>query len=232
MKIGIMQPYFFPYLGYYQLAAHVDHFVFLDDVQMIRRGYIQRNYIALQGAPHRFSLPIKQCSQNKLINQHAFLENQEDFLRLLHTAYRQAPYFNSAHALIQKILKEHSNVAECCAASIYAVFSHIEKPLSYAFSSIHPSQMKSQDRILDLCNIFNADTYFNPIGGKELYDKNAFRKKNVQLKFFEGSFPLYQQYSTKSSTEFIPKLSMIDILMYASKEEVKQMLYMGHSKAA
>ncbi len=231
MRIGIMQPYFFPYLGYYQLASHVDQFVFLDDVQMIRRGYIQRNYISLHGTPHRFNLPIKQCSQNKLINQHTFLENHEDFLRLLHNAYHQAPYFNIVHSLIKKILREHSNVAECCAASIYSVFSYLEIPLSYAFSSSHPSQMKSQDRILELCNIFNADTYFNPIGGKELYDTDEFRQKSVQLFFFEGSFPLYKQNSAKSSTEFIPKLSMIDILMHASKEEVKQMLCMGHSKA-
>lgn len=222
-----MQPYFFPYLGYYQLAAHVDHFIFLDDVKMIKRGYIQRNHILLHETPYRFTLPIQKSSQNKNINQHFFTDEHEHFLKILHSAYQSAPYFKEINELIQKILKKNSNVAECCKSSIIEVFSYIKQSISHSSSSAFPSHLKSQDRIIDFCKKFEATQYCNPIGGQALYDSIEFNKNGINLCFFDGEYPSYRQNNLSPKKTFIPKLSMIDILMNNSKEEISHMLKMG-----
>jgi len=227
-----MQPYFFPYLGYYQLAFHVDHFIFLDDVKLIRRGYIQRNHILLHKSPYRFTLPIQKSSQNKNINEHFFINEHEHFLKILHSAYHNAPYFEEINSLIQRILKNNQNVAECCQRSIIEVFSYLQHPISHSVSSAHPSDLKSQDRIIDLCKIFKAKQYYNPIGGQGLYDSATFSKNKIQLCFFNGEYPIYHQHRQSNKEPFIPKLSMIDILMNSSKEDIVHMLKMGNVAAA
>lgn len=232
MNIGIMQPYFFPYLGYYQLAANVDHFIFLDDVKMIQRGYINRNHILLHGAPYRFTLPIKKSSQNRDIHQHYFLENHEDFLKTIYNAYWQAPYFKEINTLIQNILKKSTNVAECCASSIHEVFSYLQTPLSHSFSSSYPSELKAQDRIIDLCKKFKAQAYYNPIGGKTLYEAEKFKKNGIHLYFFHGQYPAYQHNKKYGTPVFLPQLSMIDILMNVSKDDALSMLKMKNIEAA
>lgn len=226
-----MQPYFFPYLGYYQMAAQVDHFIFLDDVQMIRRGYIQRNYILINGSTYRFTLPLQNASQNRSIHQHQLLNKNETFFKTLYTAYHQAPHFNKINNIIKNIFNKSSNLATCCASSIHEVFNYLQIPFRYSFSSSFPSTLKGQERIIELCKQFNAKLYYNPIGGKSIYDGEFFKKNNINLYFFHAEFPSYPQL-TKPTTAFIPQLSMIDILMNSSIDEVQSMLKYGITEAA
>lgn len=225
MILAMMQPYFFPYLGYYQLAASVDHFIFLDDVGFIQRGFINRNRILLQGEPFRFTLPVAEASQNRRIDQHRFTGEYTRFLHLLRHAYLHAPFFEETFTLIESVCRlSDRNVARTCAASIKAVFSYVGQPLSASYSSAVPSQARGQTRILEMCRRLGADTYHNASGGYSLYSAAAFREQGVRLRFVRGCFPAYPQPGLE---DFMPGLSMIDVLMYNPPEVVARMLSLG-----
>ncbi|MCP1605354.1 WbqC family protein [Pseudomonas citronellolis] len=230
MILAVMQPYFFPYLGYYQLAGSVDHFVFLDDVAFIRRGFIHRNNILLDGQPFRFTLPVAGASQNMRIDQHHFVGEHDKFLQVLRHAYRQAPFFDEVFALVESICRmPEQSVASVCAASIQAVFAYLGRPFSVSFASQKPSALRGQERILELCRLFGADTYHNASGGRSLYSAAAFREQHVQLRFVHGCFPAYQQQKVEN---FMPGLSMIDVLMHNPPQAVERMLSMGELEDA
>jgi len=230
MILAVMQPYFFPYLGYYQLAASVDHFVFLDDVAFIRRGHIHRNQILLQGRPFRFTLPVIAASQNCRIDQHHFTGEHGRFLQQLRHAYRRAPFFEEIFALVESVCRRpEQNVARICAASIQAVFAYLGRPLSASCASAIPSQAKGQARILELCRYFGADTYHNASGGRALYSADAFREQGVRLRFVHGRFPAYLQSGLEN---FMPGLSMIDVLMHNPPQIVDRMLSLGELEDA
>jgi hypothetical protein len=224
MKIAIMQPYLFPYIGYFQLIYAVDKFVFLDDVNFIKRGWINRNRILVNGIEHLFSVPVKKISQNKLILECELAESwKEDFLKTIEMSYKKAPYFTFAYPLILDIINfKEQNL------SLYIV-NHIKRIFEYLDIKIHvipsssiyrTSELKAQDKIIQICKEENASEYINPIGGTELYDKNKFSEENITLKFLKTSEIIYKQFRHT----FVPFLSIIDILMFNSKEEIKIML--------
>lgn len=230
MILAVMQPYFFPFLGYYQLAASVDHFVFLDDVAFIERGFINRNQILLQGRAYRFTLPVARASQNRTINQHRFVGEHSRFLQQLRHAYGRAPFFETVFPMIDSICRQsEQNVAQLCAASISAVFAYLQRPLSASFASRVPSSARGQSRILELCQHFRADTYHNASGGRELYSAAAFRERGIRLRFVQGRFPSYRQADLAA---FVPALSMIDVLMHNPPQAVNEMLLAGELENA
>lgn len=223
-----MQPYFFPYLGYYQLFNHVDHFIFLDDVNFIKKGYINRNHILLNSRPHKFTLAIKNSSQNKKINELFFKNDFNKLKKTIYLNYRKSKNFDAANELIENIFKNQElNVAKLSAQTIISIFNIFKKKLSYSFSSEYPSELKSQERIVSLCKLHGATEYYNPIGGIDLYDPKFFKKNDLNLKFFQGIFPEYYQYGLNSNHAFVPCLSMIDILMNNYDPEIAAMLEKG-----
>ncbi|WAB89701.1 MULTISPECIES: WbqC family protein [Pseudomonas] len=222
MILAVMQPYFFPYLGYYQLAGSVDHFVFLDDVAFIRRGFIHRNSILLDGAPHRFTLPVSDLSQNRAINEHCFVGDYRTFLAKLHHAYAHAPHFRGVQDLVAQVCsRPERNVALKAADSVRAVFDYLDLPLSCSFASEQPpAGLGGQQRILALCRHFGAERYHNASGGRELYDATVFAEQGVELRFLQPHLRPY----TQPGTGFVPGLSIIDVLMHNPVEVVRSML--------
>jgi len=222
VKLGIMQPYFFPYLGYYQLARSVDHFVFLDDVSFRRGGFINRNRIMLDGQPFLFSLPVKDASSFRVINQHCFTGDTRKFLAQLRHAYADARCFEQAYALVEAVACDREqNVAHKCARSVTAVFDYLGLPLSHSASSqAHISGLHGEDRVLGLCAHHGATDYHNASGGRALYDADRFSQRGIALRFLRNSFPAYSQ---GYGPEFVPGLSIIDVLMHASPAQARQM---------
>lgn len=222
-----MQPYIFPYLGYFQLVNAVDTFVFYDDVNFIKRGWINRNKILVNGKEKLVSFPCIQASQNKLINEVEI--NLEDkayskFLQTLEQAYSKAPNFEVVYKLISNLLKqEHTSIASLAAASCMSLSTYLGLNTKFTFSSEAFSSSKGlekQNRLIDISKESNSSTYINAIGGRELYSKEDFKKENIDLFFLQPKLSEYKQLSK----EFIPGLSIIDVLMMNSKEEVKEML--------
>ncbi len=221
--LAVMQPYLFPYLGYYQLAHSAQHFVFLDDVAFIKKGFINRNRILLDGKPFNFTLPIADISQNRPINAHHFTGDFDAFLKQIRHAYTRAPFFRSVFEMIESVcLASQLNVAEKNTLSVCAVFDYLKLPFICSSASSFPAgDARGQQRILDLCRHFAADAYHNAAGGRELYEPKAFADCAVQLRFLQNHFPSYAQCG---GGPFVPGWSIIDVLMNNEPEQARLML--------
>lgn len=227
MKVAIMQPYLFPYFGYYQLVNLVDKFVFYDDVTYIKGGYINRNSILINGAPLRFTLPVLSASSNKKINELFFSNETRKILYTIQQSYSKAPFFKQIYPLIEAVLcSEERNVSLLCAQSIKTVFNYLGVDKKYYSSSdISFDRSKSPaEKLIDMAGLLNCNHYINPIGGVELYDKEFFENKNVKLSFINMLNVNYVQGLT-SCSEFFPNLSMIDVLMWNDVAQIKKMFF-------
>lgn len=214
-----MQPYFFPYIGYYQLAYEVEKFVFLDDVNFIKKGYINRNAILLQGQRHEFSVPVAKVSQNRHINEHNYTGEFDSFLALVEQSYKKAPFFAEVFPIVQSVvLDANQNVAKKNARSLIEVFSYLGIHRDFSFSSdiTLDEKYKAQERIIALCQKLHIDQYRNAIGGQQLYDIPTFNSAGIELKFIKSNIQSYPQ----GITPFVPHLSIIDVLMHCSKDVV------------
>lgn len=221
--IAIMQPYLFPYLGYYQLVHHVETLVFLDDVNFIKKGFIHRNFIRINGQPHRFTFPVTHPSQNRYINEHFFADDGKKIINLIANAYRKAPYFSQVMPLVSDILGQTDhNVARLTARSISSVFEYLGLERCFLFSSEIPkdNSLKSQDRIIDICKTLGSRRYTNLTGGINLYSREAFKTANINLEFIKIGNVIYQA----PAYPYISGLSIIDTLMICSSNEIIKLL--------
>jgi hypothetical protein len=226
MRLAVMQPYLFPYLGYFQLAHSVDRFVLFDDVNFIKRGWINRNRILLNGGAHRFTVPLEGASQNRFINQILTIKDDKwktDLLKTIEWGYRRAPQFKPIFPLIEASVRyDERNVARFIAHSLALVMRHvgIGAELVPTSSGYGNSTLKGQDRIIDICAREGAQAYHNAIGGRELYDGRAFANAGIELRFVRSRL---REYQHKSPT-FVPGLSIIDVLMWNELSDVQTML--------
>jgi hypothetical protein len=223
MKLAIMQPYFFPYIGYWQLINAVDTFVIFDDVNFIKKGYINRNSILASGSPHLITLELIGASQNKLINEIAVGDNGKKLLTTIRHSYSKAPYFNIVFPIIEDILnQDERNLAKYLGYSLRKVSDYLEIRVNFIFSSHieKNNSLKGQDKILDICEKLNTTRYVNSIGGQGIYNEKFFNIKGVSLNFLEMEFLKYEQFESK----FIHNLSIIDLMMFNSKEDIERIL--------
>lgn len=224
MKLGIMQPYFFPYIGYFQLVKAVDKFVFLDDVNYINRGWINRNRILLNGQAHYISVHQKSASQNKHINEIEILDNRDKLKKTLLSAYSRAPYFREVWSLMEDVLGfETNSISELAEYSVTQTCKYLDINTEFERSSQKYSQtvgLKKEKRLIAICNINNTREYINPIGGLELYDKKTFLENSINLFFLKPSSINYNQFNNT----FVENLSIVDVIMFNSSERVRAML--------
>lgn len=226
MKAAVMQPYLFPYIGYFQLIASVDTFVLYDDVNYIKKGWINRNNILVNGQAHLFSIPLKDASQNKLINQIEIGGNagwQSDLIRTIELSYKKAPYFSDVFPMISEILlQDEMNLARFIAFSLQKICNYLSIPTQIMVSSQirKDNGLKGQGKILAICKALGANEYVNAIGGKELYDRDSFSAAGIALHFVQSKPIIYAQFKN----EFIPWLSIIDVMMFNGVPEITALL--------
>lgn len=219
MKIAIMQPYFFPYIGYYQLINLVDVFYIYDDVNFIKRGWINRNQIQINGEPKYITVPLHKASQNKKIHEIEISQDSNWRNKILETIkhnYKKAPYFDDVFPLVENVLNYNSSkMYHIATESLMKMMGYLkpDHKVEYAATSPIriPEEVRGQDRILEICKVHKEPlTYINPCGGKELYTLSAFEKEGFTLKFIQSKLD--------------NNLSIIDILMHYSREEVCKFL--------
>lgn len=226
MKIAIMQPYLFPYIGYFQLIRAVDVFVIFDDVNYINRGWINRNRILLNGNEHLFTLPLEAVSQNKNINQIKIFNDEMSkgvLLGLIKQAYAEAAEFDNVYPVLFDILSnDERHLSKYIELSLRSIANYLGLDTKFICSSAidKDNNLRGQNKILEICRELNADVYINPIGGKELYDKKRFLGKKVELLFLKTNEIKYKQLGN----EFISNLSIIDVLMFNNKDKASQLL--------
>ncbi|WP_461088108.1 WbqC family protein [Spirosoma gilvum] len=228
MTLAIMQPYFLPYIGYMQLIKAVDKFVLYDDVAFINRGWINRNRLAINGQEHLFTVPLKDASQNKRINEVHIADDPKwrgKLLKTIEQGYRKAPYYQTVMPLVEKIINfTTDSIAELVYFSLIELTQYLELPTAIVQSSgiYNNVELKAQERILDICQQEKATGYINPIGGTELYDKPTFAQAGIELNFIKSNKFEYPQVNNRNP--FIPWLSIVDILMNNDLTSVKTML--------
>ncbi|MFD2569432.1 WbqC family protein [Spirosoma soli] len=231
MTLAIMQPYFLPYIGYMQLMNAVDTFVLYDDVAFINRGWINRNRLLINGQEYLFTVPLKDASQNKRINEVTLANDPKWRSKLLKTVeqgYRKAPSYGTVMPLTEKIINFGTDsIAELVHFSLIELNAYLGLSTHLvASSSIYNNvELKAQERILDICRQENAARYINPIGGTELYDKPTFEQAGIELNFIKSKLVTYPQFSRgNGQNEFIPWLSILDALMFNDVATVRTML--------
>jgi hypothetical protein len=222
MKLAIMQPYFFPYIGYFQLIAAVDTFIVYDNIKYTKKGWINRNRMLQNGKDVMFSLPLKTDSDYLDVCQRelAIDFNCDKLLNQFKGAYRRAPYFEQTFPLVEKILRDESqNLFRFLKHSIVKTCEHLGITTEIRNSSdiAIDHTLKNQDKVFALCAAVAANTYVNAIGGIELYSKEAFREKGIDLKFIQSKPFEYPQLGS----EFVPWLSIIDVMMFNPLETIQ-----------
>ena len=226
MKVGIMQPYFFPYIGYWQLLNAVDKYVIYDDVNYIKNGWINRNNILLNQQKHLITIPLDGASPFLPINQIKMTSNQKDkdkILKTIEMAYKKSPYFSDVFPIILRVVLEPTcTISNALINQFRLVCEYLDIKTELIVSSQldKNNELKAQDKVLDICKNLGATEYINAIGGTELYDKDTFQANGIQLNFLKTNDIKYKQFNN----EFIAGLSIIDVLMFNSKEDIKKLL--------
>jgi WbqC-like protein family len=227
MRLGIMQPYWFPYLGYFQLIQAVDRFVIYDDVQWIKGGWINRNRILVRGEPRYITLPIRRDASLVSINRRTLSPNsareKRRILQQIEFAYAAAPHFADVMPLVHECLaNEETNVSSfvVCTLRICCAYLGIETPVVLSSKIAKTDELHGQERVLEISRTMGASHYVNPIGGVELYEKGAFAREGIELSFIKTSALAYEQ----GTREFVPNLSIIDVMMFNHREECRALL--------
>lgn len=224
--MGGNQPYFIPYIGYWQLISAVDVFIISDDYNYINGGWINRNRILEKGRPKYFNIEISHASSNKKIsdlNISSEIFNKDKKLMQLRNVYRKAPYFDIGYTLMQEIFNyEELNLANFLEYSIKRICGYLEIQTKFVKSSSipHNCELKKEYKIFDQCKFVGADIYINAIGGQTMYSFDQFEQQGIRLGFLQTNDIEYKQLWY----EFVPNLSIIDVIMFNSKVEIKRML--------
>ena len=221
MKVAIMQPYFFPYIGYFQLIRSADLFIVYDNIKYTKKGWINRNRMLQNGKDVMFSLPLKSDSDFLDVRDRELAEdfNRDKLLGQINGAYRRAPYFAQTFPLIEQIVRnEERNLFKFIHHSLARTCEHLGIATEIRISSdiAIDHGLKNQDKVFALCEAVAANTYINAIGGMELYANDKFQERGIELKFIKSKPFEYAQFGN----EFVPWLSIIDVMMFNPKQQV------------
>lgn len=226
MKLAIMQPYFFPYIGYWQLIHAVDRFVIYDDVNYIKGGWVNRNRILINGEPAYITAPLYHSSSYKHICDISLQPSpgwRDKLVKMVETTYRKAPCYADVFPVVERALRhEADNLADYLAYQLQelAAFMGINTEFVVTSRCYENNDFVGQARILNICKREGAATYINPQGGQALYDRAAFAQCGAELKFLIPSVIEYKQFGSAQ----VPWLSIIDVMMFNSPSQLRMLL--------
>jgi len=225
VTVAIMQPYFLPYIGYWQLMAAADRFVVYDNVQFTKKGWINRNRFLRNGSAAVFTLPVKQGPHASQVVERAIADDfrPDTLLQPLAAAYRKAPFFGAVFPVLQEVVTaaprnlfaylHHS-------LTVVARYLGITTPIIVSSTVDADHRLASEQRVLALCGALGATRYVNSIGGRDLYSPRTFEQRGIELTFLRPRLLPYQQYDHP----FVAGLSIVDVMMFNSSEAVREML--------
>lgn len=223
MRVAIMQPYFLPYVGYFQLMAAVDLFIVYDNIKYTKKGWINRNRMLVNGTDAMFSLPLKKDSDYLNVVQRELAPDfdRDKLLNQFKGAYSRAPHFVQTLPLLERIVRhEDGNLFRYIHHALLRTREHLGIKTEIRVSSeiAIDHELKGQNKVLALCRAVGADTYVNAIGGTELYARDDFGAQGVALHFIKSRPFEYPQFGAP----FVPWLSIVDVLMFNPVERVRE----------
>ncbi len=226
-KVAIMQPYFLPYIGYWQLIAAVDEFVVYDNIEFTKKGWFNRNRILDGDHDRLFTIPIKKDSDyldvvKRFIADDASKENART-LRIIQMTYKRAPYYEEVYPLVEQcFMYEDKNLFTYNYHAIQTICEYLGIGAKLIVSSgvDIDHTLKGEQKVMALCKALSADQYINSIGGTELYDRAEFTENGLDLKFLKPHLASYDQFGKP----FVVGLSIIDVLMFNGKVRTQELL--------
>lgn len=225
--VSLMQPYLFPYLGYFQLIAASSLFILGDSLQYTRRGWINRNRLLVGGQPWQFSVPLEQGARSQAINQRLLSEQMRlTSQRLLHTirhSYHRAPCYPQVFPLVEEILENpERNLAHFTEHSIRRICNYLEidTPIARISDMGLAGDIDREQRLIHVVKRSGGNVYLNPEGGRHLYSPDVFHSHGVELRFLRMDEFSYRQFDD----DFVPSLSIIDVLMFNQPDEMRRLL--------
>jgi hypothetical protein len=227
-RIALMQPYFLPYLGYFQLIAASDCFVVYDNVQFIKNGWIERNRYLLDSEPKWFGVPLAKGSHSALIMERSVSPHfdLDSLINKLAFAYRKAPHVERTLAWLRALLKQPSNsIAELNERVLRSCCSllKLHTPILRASDLAPQGTARAQARVIEIIRTVGGNRYLNPAAGGELYDAEAFAAAGYQLQLLKPRLPLYAQ----ADKPFVPALSILDAFMFNDVQTVSDWVRQG-----
>src|SRR2546425_12732329 len=225
MRLAIMQPYLFPYIGYFQLIDAVDLFVVYDNIKYTKKGWINRNRILQGGKDALFLLPLKGDSDFLDVKDRELAADfkRGKLLNQLKEAYRRSPYFERAFPVVEEVIHYNdANLFRFLHNSIVKVCEYLRIDTQIAISSSLQidHSLKTQEKVIAICEKVGANQYINAIGGMDLYTKMDFQAKGIELKFLKSKPFEYKQFNN----DFVPWLSIIDVMMFNSVDTISECL--------
>lgn len=226
-RVAIMQPYIFPYIGYFQLIASSDVFVIYDNVQYVKKSWVNRNRILLQERAFELVVPIHREHSKCLIKDvMPYIDDYfiNKFFRRLKAAYSKAPHYTEVRQMLWRVLQEpHSNIVALCLHFIQEIDQYLGLNNSYFLSSELigiGSDLTRQDKLIAIAKLFGAREYINSPGGKALYCRDEFKRKGLELFILSPPRCRYQQFGK----QFVPNLSLIDVMMFNDPLSTRKMI--------
>ena len=212
-----MQPYLFPYLGYFQLIKNVDKLVFFDNVNFKKKGWVNRNFLRDKQGSVMFSMPLKKASQNKLINQ-IYISDisvfEKALLKKISHNYSKSKYYQYVRDILSEIFREFDGqtVSDFNILSTTRLANELGIPTKFILSSDLTFDISGsgQEKILSICKATEANNYLNLPGGLHLYDNQTFAQNEIKLSFLDVDLYPYEQ----GYQDFISGLSIIDYLCH------------------
>lgn len=228
MKLGIMQPYIFPYIGYYSLINYVDEFIFFDTPQYIRKGWINRNRILrADGQPDYFTIPVEKHARETPINQVRIKRNTQwrDKIWGQLTVYkRRAPHYDVVIDLVRDVFENEEMISSLAIKSIRKTCQYIgiETPFNtFSEMGLQIGNVEAPDEwALEITKATGYHTYVNPPGGMKFFDRDKYAKEGIELLFLEAGLTKYNQRIGR----FEPGLSIVDIMMFLEPVEIRDLL--------
>ncbi len=221
-----MQPYFFPYIGYWQLVHAADRFIFYDDVNYIVRGWVNRNRVLVNNEPKWVTVPLQGASQNRKICD-TFLDPSPQWrvrtLKTIKSAYGRAPFFEEVFPMVEGLIGHQAvNLSDYLTHQIIALARFMDLNTEFLQSSSRHSSIRSsgQQRILDICKAEGADTYVNAKGGRSLYSRESFEDTGIDLRFVTPRLAPHS-VADKADGQYISDLSIIDALMQVGPHSMR-----------
>lgn len=227
MRLGIMQPYFIPYLGYWQLMNAVDTYLVYDDVNFIKGGRINRNNILINHEAKPVNLILSGASPNKRINEVKVDRSSVSIRKLMakiEGAYCKAPYFHDVFPLLAVVFQQEENdLGKYLFNSFKIIGSYLRIETNLLLSSEieKDCSLKGKEKVMDICKRLGADEYYNSVGGMHLYDKKEFADQGISLHFLQMNESVaYPQFKEP----FVPNLSIVDVMMFNPRERCHDLL--------
>jgi len=224
-----MQPYFLPYIGYFQLIRSVDQFVIYDNIKYTKKGWINRNRFLRNGEDKMFSIALESGSDSLEVSQRLIARSfdREKLVRQFASAYGKAPFFKLAFPVVEQLVcNDSSNLFAYIFSSVKSVCSYlgIETEIVVSSSQNIDHTLSGKERVIAICKYASATHYINSIGGQELYDRNEFQSHGLALNFLKSRPFVYPQFGS----DFVPWLSIIDVMMFSPVEDIQAYLANGY----